>query len=131
MNVYLIYFIVAFVVSAVVTGLVAVLMRRLKIIDRAPKEHSRKIHKRSIALGGGLAVYLTFFILVLVVWLSQSEGSALFGTRTLLGLFIGSTILMIGGVIDDKYTLRPRYQIISPILACSVVILFGIGTHVV
>lgn len=131
MNVYFIYFIIAFVVSVVVTGLVAILMRRLGIIDRAPKEHSRKIHKRSIALGGGLAVYLTFFVLLLVVWLFQSGTVALSNNRTLLGLFIGSTILMIGGVIDDKYTLKPRYQIISPILACVVVILFGIGPYIV
>lgn len=125
MTIHILYFIVAFVVSATVTGIIAVLMRRLGIIDHAPEKHSRKIHKRSIALGGGLALYITFFVLVFIVWLTRGA----FDTTTLFGLFIGSTILIIGGVIDDKYTLKPRYQIISPILACLIVIVCGIGPH--
>ncbi len=125
MNLHFIFFALAFVLSVIVTGLVRIVMQKYGIVDHADGKISRKIHTRSTPLGGGVALYLTFFILVLIVWMVRGA----FNGSALLGLFIGSTILMIGGVIDDKYVLRPRYQIISPILACLIVIFFGIGPH--
>ncbi|HRH23306.1 MAG TPA: MraY family glycosyltransferase [Candidatus Magasanikbacteria bacterium] len=125
------YFIAAFIISVVITGIVAVIMRRFGIIDQPREKNSRKIHTRAVALGGGFALYLTFFLLVFIGWFFQREASALFDSRSIIGLFIGSTILMIGGIIDDKYTIRPRYQIIAPIVACIMIIIFGVGPDVI
>lgn len=124
------YFIAAFVVSCSITGIIAIVMRRLGIIDQAPQGRSRKIHKKSIALGGGLALYITFFSIILVASLIRGSG-VLLDTQTLVALFVGSTILMIGGIIDDKYTLSPRYQLIAPIVACLIVIFLGIGPYAI
>ncbi len=126
-----IYFILAFVISVVITGIVAVVMRRLGIIDQPREKNSRKIHTRAVALGGGVALYLTFFLLVFVVWFFERGVNTLFDSHAIVGLFVGSTILMIGGIIDDKYTIRPRYQIIAPILACLVIIILDVGPQVI
>lgn len=125
------YFAAAFIISVVITGIVAVVMRRFGIIDQPREKNSRKIHTRAVALGGGFALYLTFFLLVFTGWFFQREASGLFDSHAIIGLFIGSTILMIGGIIDDKYTIRPRYQIIAPILACLMIIVLGVGPHVI
>jgi UDP-GlcNAc:undecaprenyl-phosphate GlcNAc-1-phosphate transferase len=36
-------------------------------------------------------------------------------------------VLIVGGIFDDKYNLRPRLQIVFPILAALIVIIFKIG----
>jgi UDP-N-acetylmuramyl pentapeptide phosphotransferase/UDP-N-acetylglucosamine-1-phosphate transferase len=48
-----------------------------------------------------------------------------FSSRTLIGLFAGSFILVLGGLLDDYYTLRPRYQVLPPLLACMAMIFSG------
>jgi UDP-GlcNAc:undecaprenyl-phosphate GlcNAc-1-phosphate transferase len=124
---YFLYFVATFLLSILVTGIAAVLMRKYGVLDRAPKKSSRKIHKRSIPLGGGVALFVTFFLVVIALWLTQGEFRTSFSSRTLIGLFAGSFILVLGGLLDDYYTLRPRYQVLPPLLACMVMIFSGIG----
>jgi UDP-N-acetylmuramyl pentapeptide phosphotransferase/UDP-N-acetylglucosamine-1-phosphate transferase len=70
---YFLYFVATFLLSILVTGIAAVLMRKYGVLDRAPKKSSRKIHKRSIPLGGGVALFVTFFLVVIALWLTQGE----------------------------------------------------------
>lgn len=126
-----VFFFSALVLSVILTGITAVVMRYWKIVDRAATKGSRKIHTRSIALGGGVALYLTFFVLLLLAFFLKGQSYTFAETKNLIGLFIGSTILMVGGLIDDKYTLPARYQIIFPIAASIAVILSGIGPRII
>ncbi len=128
---HVLYFLVALTLSIVATGLVAALMRRFDIVDRAPRKSSRKIHTRSIPLGGGLAIFLVFFGIIGVLWFTEGEFRNALSATTLLGLGLGSLVLMIGGILDDAYTLRPRYQIIAPIFACLTMIVLGVGPAVI
>ncbi|MFA4831316.1 MAG: MraY family glycosyltransferase [Patescibacteria group bacterium] len=103
-------------------------MRHFNIVD-APREESRKIHKNKIPLGGGLAVFASFFIVsAFALYVFDAFGKDV-SSKQILGLFIGGLILMIGGLIDDKYNIKARYQILAPILAALVIISFGIGPH--
>jgi UDP-GlcNAc:undecaprenyl-phosphate GlcNAc-1-phosphate transferase len=127
---YLGYFLLTFLISVLSTFGVILVMRRFGIVDKAKME-KRKIHKKPIPLGGGLAIFVSMFVVVLFVVLSGDTFTTDIVPRNILGLFIGGLILMIGGLIDDKYTLRAKYQIIFPILAALSIIGFGIGPHIV
>ncbi len=120
------YFITTILISFFLTPLVIFIMRRTGIIDRAKKE-KRKIHKKHIPLGGGIVIFVSFFVaLALAVFAFGDVGTDI-SKKTLLGVALGGLVIIIGGLLDDAYTLRPRYQIIFPVLASSIAILSGIG----
>ncbi|MFZ4648055.1 MAG: epoxyqueuosine reductase QueH [Patescibacteria group bacterium] len=118
---YLIFFILAFALSAVSVPVLRFLAFRYGILD-SPGE--RKIHHQSMPLMGGVAIFFSFF---LVLFLSRSHlfPSAL-SAHHWLGFFFGAFFLIIGGVLDDKYNLKPKWQIIFPLLAVAAVLLGGI-----
>jgi UDP-GlcNAc:undecaprenyl-phosphate GlcNAc-1-phosphate transferase len=94
-------------------------------MDRPTLE--RKIHEKAIPFLGGLAIFLSFFI---VLFLNIDK--VLAGNLELkhwLGVFIGASLLMIGGILDDKYSLKPSKQLIWPILAIISVIAAGVGIN--
>ena len=124
---YLIYFFLAFFLSLILTVGVRYLMRRFGIVDEARKE-DRKIHKKSVPLGGGLAIFASFFILA---FLFRNNFSENFDVVHLLGLFLGGLIIIIGGIFDDKYKLKAKQQIWFPIIAALVVVLFKIGPEII
>ncbi len=121
------YFILTLLLSVLFVPLVYVVMHKLHIVDE-PKAQTRKIHKKKIPLGGGLAIFLSFFIVVALAWQSKSIGVEVL-PKHVLALFLGGLVLMIGGLLDDKYNLRPVKQIWFPIIASIIVIVFGIGPH--
>ena len=84
----------------------------------------RKIHTRPIPLLGGVAIFIAYFGLLFLF-----SGRFLAGNLRwshLIGFFIGALIITIGGVLDDKYNLKPSQQIIFPLLAIAAVILGGV-----
>ncbi len=86
---------------------------------------SRKLHQEKIPLLGGLGIYFAFFLTILIFrsYILSGELSPLHW----FGVFFGSSLLMIGGVLDDKYNLPPKHQIIFPLLAILFVIIGGVG----
>lgn len=119
------YFFSTFFISLVLTPLIALLMRRLGVVDRPTQK--RKIHKKSIPLGGGIAIFLSFFILIFwALFIGKDIGHDITAT-SVWGIFAAGIVLFIGGFLDDKYTLSPLKQILFPIIASVVTIMCGIG----
>ncbi|MCU0680290.1 MAG: epoxyqueuosine reductase QueH [Planctomycetes bacterium] len=119
---YLVVLIAAISWSIFFTILVKYLAEYFGIVDKP--DSTRKIHRFSVPLLGGLAIFLSCF---LVLFLVRSE--LLVGKlewNHWLGVFVGALILMIGGFLDDKYNLPPKKQIIFPILAILAVIIGGV-----
>ena len=98
------------------------LARKLNIVDQPDKE--RKIHTKPTPLMGGLAIFLSFFIVLYFIRNLILSGNLEAGHW--LGFFFGGIILMIGGVLDDKYNLSPLKQLIFPILAAILVVAGGV-----
>jgi UDP-GlcNAc:undecaprenyl-phosphate GlcNAc-1-phosphate transferase len=122
------YFCAAFLLSFFLTPAVRSIMIRFGIVDH-PKS-KRKIHKMPIALGGGIAIFASFFGMVFIArFLLGDLGSELI-TSHLIGLAVASLVLIIGGFIDDKYTLLARQQIWFGIAAAIILISFGVGLEV-
>lgn len=138
-NPFILIFVISILLAIVLTWLVRRLALGFNIIDW-PEIGGRKIHLSPVPLLGGLAIFLTFFIILFLVYFSPvwpvkkfsffeilPKNLNLVTIKQIVGLLIASIFLIIGGFLDDKYHLKPRQQIIWPILACLVVIISGIG----
>lgn len=92
-----------------------------------PQGKKRKIHDRPIPLLGGVGIYAAFLVAVILAisFGVLPDGSIV--TKHLIGLLAGGLWLVVGGILDDRYDLSPRKQIIWPILAAITVIASGIG----
>lgn len=121
---YFLLFIIAFLSTALVTLLLIRVAKHFNVLDQPDDKNGRKIHSQATPLLGGLSIFLVYFSLLFIF--SDRFLSGDLNLSHLLGFFFGALILMIGGVLDDKYNLRPSKQIIFPVLAIAFVILGGI-----
>lgn len=119
------HFALALALSFFATKAVMILAQRYNIVD-APRGE-RKVHTQSIPLLGGIAIYASLALAILFVLLRSNllTGGEI-TTMHYAGFLLGGLILMIGGYLDDKYELPPKFSILAPVLAAAIVIGFGI-----
>ena len=110
----------AFLVSFASTPTVIALAHRIKAID-VPKDE-RRVHKKPIPLIGGLAIFYGFIISVLCFAVID---------RQLMGILIGSVIMVTVGVIDDMHDLNAKIKLLFQIIAAGIVIYFGVDIEYV
>ncbi len=116
---------VAFAVSFIATVFVKHLAFQSGIVDRPGS--ARKIHKRPTARLGGLAIYLGFLsAVVLLLFLSGTLTDGRITAIHYVGMLIGGFVLMLGGLLDDRFDLPPWLSCVSPIVAAIVLIGSGI-----
>ncbi len=98
---------------------------KFKILD-IPNEE-RKIHKLPTPLLGGPAIYLSFLISVILFFIFNHYFN--FGITVnylqIIGVLIAGLVIIIGGILDDKYNLSPIKQTLFVLLACFIIIIFG------
>lgn len=116
-------FLFAFFLSLFFTPAVGALMRRFRAVDTA-RGNARKIHKKRIPLGGGLAIAGAFFLVAGAAAWFGVFGHTIYRSH-LLGLFAGSIVLFFGGYLDDRFQLRPIQQIWFPVIAALLFVWFG------
>jgi UDP-GlcNAc:undecaprenyl-phosphate GlcNAc-1-phosphate transferase len=122
----LLAFVTAFLVSMSVAPLIGHLARRLGIVDR-PDGH-RKLHSREVPLTGGPVVLVSAVISMLITLLFYPK---VFGTlggesRFLLCLLASSIVIVIVGMIDDRYGLRGRQKLFGQFVASLIMVPSGI-----
>ncbi|MCD6442201.1 undecaprenyl/decaprenyl-phosphate alpha-N-acetylglucosaminyl 1-phosphate transferase [bacterium] len=123
---FLIFFLASFILSLILTPFIRWLAIRFDILDR-PEISKRKIHTKAIPLLGGVAVFLSFFIVLLIAKYFSLLPGLVPSNKHLIGVIIAASFLMLGGFLDDKYHLSPIQQFIWPVLACLTIIISGIG----
>lgn len=115
-----------FLLSVFLTDFIRILAIKWGIVDKP--DGDRKLHKLSIPLLGGISIYLSFSIVVLtILFTSNHFTSGEINSGHFFGLILGGLILMIGGVLDDKYNLSAKQSIWFPVLAALTALSFGIG----
>jgi UDP-GlcNAc:undecaprenyl-phosphate GlcNAc-1-phosphate transferase len=110
-----ILFCAALIISVIITPFIIKLAFRIGALD-IPRDN-RRVHKTPVPLIGGLAIYLSFALTVLI-FLPLS--------RTIAGLLAGGTFIMIAGLIDDVHPLKPRMKLVLQIIASIIPVYFGI-----
>jgi UDP-GlcNAc:undecaprenyl-phosphate/decaprenyl-phosphate GlcNAc-1-phosphate transferase len=118
-----VYFITAFILAVIFTLAIKRTAEKFGVLD-APSG-GRKVHKKPIPLMGGAAVFLSFFITLYLAGDILTSGNLSFSHW--VGFFAGALVITIGGILDDKYNLKPRLQIIFPVLAAVCVIAGGVN----
>lgn len=102
------------VIAFALTPLVRLLAFRINAVD-VPKD-GRRMHTKPMPLIGGVAIFAAF-----------AASSLIFGDRSekLIGTLIGGAIIVILGVLDDKFDLNPFVKLLGQVLAAQVLIAFG------
>lgn len=114
-----------FACAVLLSWLTRSVMIRLGIVDR-PEGSERKIHRAPIALGGGVAVYLAMCLGVALLVVTDTIGTTVPVTQ-LVAVGVAGLVIIMGGITDDRHALAPRHQLIAPVIATMIVLLFGIG----
>ncbi|ACV64783.1 glycosyl transferase family 4 [Desulfofarcimen acetoxidans DSM 771] len=78
----------------------------------------RKVHRKIMPRLGGLAVYLSFIAGILLM------GQL---TSPVIGLIIGSTLIVLLGIVDDIKGISPRVKLLGQVLVAFSVLPFGIS----
>jgi len=124
---YIIPFLLTFILAIFITWLVRKFALKKNIVDKAD-ENGRKIHRQDTPLLGGIAIFLSMLIVTLIyVFFSDRLIGGYLMPKYLWAIFIGGGLLMMGGYLDDRFSLKPFKQILWPILAVIVIIAGGIG----
>lgn len=115
MGSFIIPFITATFISAIATPLVRKLAFKIGAVD-IPKD-DRRVHKKTMPLIGGLAIFAAVVIAVLIFLPLD---------RSTFSILIGGTLIVISGIIDDLRDLSPKLKLSFQILAGAILIFGGI-----
>ena len=127
-------FAVAAFVAALTAGMGTLAMRAIaRKYNIADHPSERRINTKPVPRAGGLAVAGAFALIgtLLVIFsaqlgLSAGSGSAELKSDGAAALLLGTVIAGVIGLIDDRYDLRARWQIIGQFLIALIPIAFGL-----
>ncbi|MBO9599003.1 MAG: undecaprenyl/decaprenyl-phosphate alpha-N-acetylglucosaminyl 1-phosphate transferase [Cohnella sp.] len=120
-------FAIALALALVLTPLVKKFAVRIGAID---VPNHRKVHTRIMPRMGGLAIYASFTVglLLLMPWLP--EGTLSHHDRSLIGaLLTGGTLIVLLGALDDKFELSAKLKFLVQIAAACIVV-FGFDVKI-
>jgi UDP-GlcNAc:undecaprenyl-phosphate GlcNAc-1-phosphate transferase len=107
-------FFIALVFGLIATPLFRLLATCLNIVD-APDGHLKR-HSKPTPYLGGVAIYTSFWVIsYYVFWPAEN----------LWGLFLGTTIVVFIGLIDDLFLLTPIKKFIGQVLSGICLVWFG------
>ena len=127
-------FAAAALVAALTAGMGTLAMRAIaRKYNIADHPSERRINTKPVPRAGGLAVAGAFALIgtLLVVFsaqlgLSAGSGSAELTSDGAAALLLGTVIAGVIGLIDDRYDLRARWQILGQFLIALIPIAFGL-----
>ncbi len=127
---YVIVFCIAFVVAYIFTPVMRHVALSYDVVDRP--DGVRKVHGRTVAYLGGVAIFLGFVSsLALGQFLAQSHHPGISGVlRVPIPIILGTCVIVALGLIDDLRGVRPRLKILGQIAAAVSLLSFGIGDDV-
>lgn len=125
---YLVYFFASALLALFLTPWIKRLSYAAHLLDEPG--HPRKIHVQPMPLLGGLAVFAVFFVMISVYLGFDNVDFYSVPLKFFMAIIAGAVILMIGGILDDKYTLPGKFTWLFPALASLVVVASGIGVGI-
>lgn len=110
---------VSALISAVTTPIAIKIAKKFDLVtDRNKRDHPAHTHQGIIPRGGGIPIFLSLLI------------SSLFFlqiNKIVIGILITNGLLLIVGLLDDRYDLSPYKRFIFNLIISATVVCFGIG----
>lgn len=119
---YLFPFLIAFFLSVFLTGISRSIGLKSGIMS---KPRARDIHKKPIPRIGGLAIFLSFF-LVSLVWFLFDHFKI---EKHIIGIWLGSAFIVLVMFYDDIRGLKAWQKLLAQIIATGIIIASGIGIN--
>jgi len=105
----------AALISFVLTPVVKALAPKFGFVD-VPKDE-RRMHNHPIPTIGGLAIFVSFVLVSLFVCHLN---------RQFIGMLLGALVIVVLGVVDDKYDLNAKLKLAVQILAAAIPVSQGV-----
>ena len=121
---YIIPFVLSFLAVVLLTPRIRKLALNWGIVDIPQSE--RKIQIGHVPLLGGLAIYFSFLIVLLISWSAGWLSDGIIQTNQILAIIFGGLIIVIIGFLDDKYDLKTK-SFSGPLFAALLAVLMGIA----
>lgn len=115
MGSFIIPFLVAVVISYISTPMVRKLAIKIGAVD-VPKD-DRRVHTQAMPFLGGIAIFASFVITVLLFLPLD---------RSTFAILMGATVIVISGILDDLRDLSPKAKLLFQISAAIILVLGGI-----
>ena len=111
----LIAFVIALLTAIIMTPVIIWVSKKLKLVDQP--DQNRKQHQRAVPSIGGLAI---FFGIAAGFFYLQPEHPQI------TAIIIGGIIMLLTGLLDDIFDLRPGTKLLGQVLSASVVAYSGL-----
>lgn len=120
-------FLLATAAALLFTPLVRRVAVQLDFVDH-PDAH-RKVHRKSTAMGGGIAVMAATAVAVGAAIILSSDIRSVFSSRSreFSAIAVAVCLLAFVGLADDLYRLRARYKLLGQLVAATVVAISGLS----
>lgn len=120
-------FCISLLLAAVSTPIVKRVALRHRLVDEPSVASERKVHRTAIPLGGGVAVFLSFFITLTLLAFFGALPVGIIANKHFFAIFFSGLLLMVAGWIDDRRGLSPAMQFSLTVVATLLVVSSGIG----
>jgi UDP-GlcNAc:undecaprenyl-phosphate GlcNAc-1-phosphate transferase len=115
--------VISFSLAFVLTPLYIKIANRLKIFDMPDK---RKLHRAPTPTLGGIVIYFSFSITILITSFLLRQDSNLELLLYLPGILIGSLVLVIFGILHDTREMAPPIKLFGQIMVALIIFFSGI-----
>lgn len=111
-------FFAALLLSIFFTPITINLAKKYRLVDD-PKTHKHPaiIHKKTLPRAGGFPIYLSLLIVILISFPLD---------RTIFSILFSGGLVVLIGLLDDKYDLSPYVRFVGNIVTAGIVVFSGI-----
>jgi len=122
-------------IFAFIIPVLFLLMAEPFLITVAEKFHAcdrpgrRKIHAKLVPLWGGLGIWLAIWFSMVLLFLFSKTVRAFvpLNFSVIKGIFFGSAIILIVGMVDDRRALMPATKLLAQMIAVLFAIIYGVA----
>lgn len=109
----------SFLIAILGTPVIIKLAPRLGIVDDPKKRrHPATLHTKPTPRGGGNPIFLAILVASLL---------SLPLDQRLLGIILGAAVVVVVGLVDDKWDVNPYFRLVGQFVAAGFVVASGIG----